>query len=148
MFLFLLMLLIFLPTLGSITSPAEKKQMSSVSTSYDVLCAQVTKSEVSAEVLQKVVTLVDCLSNRNFPGASQIQAVSPLFFSLFVCVVVMARYRFSVVVVVVFFWCLQLFLMSISYISLILQDLANTVWNQHKDWIKGIKILIQLAAKK
>jgi len=28
------------------------------------------------------------------------------------------------------------------------QDLANTVWNQHKDWIKGIKIFIQLASKK
>ncbi|KAJ1425674.1 hypothetical protein B484DRAFT_451002 [Ochromonadaceae sp. CCMP2298] len=27
-------------------------------------------------------------------------------------------------------------------------DLANTVWGAHKDWIKGIKILNQLAAKK
>ena len=26
-------------------------------------------------------------------------------------------------------------------------DLANTVWNQHKDWLKGIKILFPLAQK-
>lgn len=28
------------------------------------------------------------------------------------------------------------------------QDLANTVWNAHKEWLKGLKVLIQLAAKK
>lgn len=50
--------------------------MSSVSAAYDVLVAQVTKGEVSAEVLQKVAALVDNLSHRNFPAASQIQAVS------------------------------------------------------------------------
>jgi hypothetical protein len=61
---------------GTITAPAEKKQMSSVSASYDALVAQATKGEVSADVMQKVATLVDNLSNRNFPVATQIQAVS------------------------------------------------------------------------
>lgn len=28
------------------------------------------------------------------------------------------------------------------------QDLANTAWNLHKDWIKGLKVFIQIAAKK
>ena len=27
-------------------------------------------------------------------------------------------------------------------------DLANTAWGQHKEWIKGLKVLIQLASKK
>jgi len=27
-------------------------------------------------------------------------------------------------------------------------DLVNTAWTQHKEWIKGLKILIQLAQKK
>lgn len=27
-------------------------------------------------------------------------------------------------------------------------DLANTVWAQHKEWLKGIKVLVQLASKK
>lgn len=27
-------------------------------------------------------------------------------------------------------------------------DLANTVWAQHKEWLKGVKVLIQLASKK
>jgi hypothetical protein len=27
-------------------------------------------------------------------------------------------------------------------------NLANTEWNSHKEWIKGVKILIQLASKK
>jgi hypothetical protein len=61
---------------GTITAPAEKKQMSSVSASYDALVAQATKGEVSADVMQKVAALVDNLSNRNFPVATQIQAVS------------------------------------------------------------------------
>lgn len=61
---------------ASITAPAEKKQMSSVSASYDSLVAQATKGEVSPEVMQKVAALVDNLSNRNFPVATQIQAVS------------------------------------------------------------------------
>lgn len=50
--------------------------MSSVTASYDALVAQVGKGEVSAEVMQKVAMLVDNLGNRNFPGATQIQAVS------------------------------------------------------------------------
>lgn len=54
--------------------------MSSVSASYDALVAQVGKGEVSAEVMQKLAMLVDNLGNRNFPGATQIQAVSFLFY--------------------------------------------------------------------
>ena len=27
-------------------------------------------------------------------------------------------------------------------------DLANTAWTHHKEWIKGVKVLIQLASKK
>jgi protein transport protein SEC31 len=26
-------------------------------------------------------------------------------------------------------------------------DLVNTAWTQHKEWIKGIKVLIQLSSK-
>jgi len=84
-----------------ITAPAEKKQLTSVTSAYEVLVQQTSRGELAPETLNKVNLLVDALSNRNFPGASQIQA-----------------------------------------------DLANTVWNQHKDWIKGIKIFIQLASKK
>ena len=28
------------------------------------------------------------------------------------------------------------------------QQMANTVWKDHKDWLKGMKFLIQLAGKK
>lgn len=27
-------------------------------------------------------------------------------------------------------------------------DLVSTAWNQHKEWIKGLKLLIQLSSKK
>lgn len=99
--------------------------MSSVTASYDALVAQVNKGEVSADVMQKVAMLVDNLGNRNFPGATQIQAVS-----ICSCVVVANAP------------------VDLFYFIFYAQDLANTVWNQHKDWIKGIKILIQLASKK
>jgi len=32
--------------------------------------------------------------------------------------------------------------------SAVQTDLVNTAWGQHKEWIKGLKILVQLAAKK
>eukprot|EP01035_Chromulina_nebulosa_P017943 gene17943-23567_t len=37
---------------------------------------------------------------------------------------------------------------SYSSANAIQVDLANTVWSQHKEWLKGIKVLIQLASKK
>lgn len=58
-----------------ITAPAEKKQLASVSQAYEVLSQQTSRGELAPETLQKVNGLVDALSNRNFPAASQIQAV-------------------------------------------------------------------------
>jgi hypothetical protein len=37
---------------------------------------------------------------------------------------------------------------NFSGASAIQTDLANTVWSLHKEWIKGLKVLIQLASKK
>jgi len=31
--------------------------------------------------------------------------------------------------------------------SAIQQDFASTIWDQHKDWVKGLKILIMLSKK-
>jgi len=84
-----------------VKSPMEKKQMGVVAAAYEILVEQIGRGEVSQEVMMKVAALVEYLSTRNFPAASQLQT-----------------------------------------------DLANTVWAQHKEWIKGIKVLNQLAAKK
>lgn len=59
-----------------ITAPAEKKQLASVTQAYDVLSQQTSRGELAPETLQKVNALVDALTNRNFPAATHIQAVS------------------------------------------------------------------------
>jgi len=66
-----------------ITAPAEKKQMASVTSAYEVLVQQTSRGELAPETLNKVNLLVDALSNRNFPGASQIQAVSVIDYCWF-----------------------------------------------------------------
>ena len=63
-------------TSASLTAPAEKKQMSMVSVSYDIMREQMNRNEISSDVMQKIAMLVDALGNRNFPTASQIQGVS------------------------------------------------------------------------
>ena len=64
---------------ASLTSPAEKKQMSMVSASYDILREQMNRNEISPEVMQKIAILVDALGNRNFPAASQVQGVRYIY---------------------------------------------------------------------
>jgi uncharacterized membrane protein len=71
-----------LSSLAAITAPAEKKQMSMVSAAYDNLCEQASRGDIAQDVLQKVASLIDNLGHRNFPVASQIQAVRLICFSL------------------------------------------------------------------
>ena len=41
----------------------------------------------------------------------------------------------------------QLNAKNVSGANVINTDLTNSCWNQHKDWIKGLKYLIQLHCK-
>lgn len=101
-------------------NPAEKRQMMMVSEAYNHLCKKVSAGEVTEEILAKVEQLTNDVTARNFAGANAVQTVRNNHFN---------NLRFIVV-------------------NLLLQDLANTVWNQHKEWIKGLKVFIQIASKK
>ena len=98
-----------------------------VNESFQHLCKKAAAGEVAADVLQKVGQLAADVAARNFPSASAIQAVSRHIFVLSVGSMAHS---------------------SMLHCQYHIQDLANTVWNQHKDWIKGLKVFIQVAAKK
>jgi hypothetical protein len=65
---------------GFLTIPAEKKQIGMVRVAHTALTERISSGDMSDEVLQKLVALIQCLLGRNFQGASVIQTVRFLFF--------------------------------------------------------------------
>jgi hypothetical protein len=129
---------------AAVANPAEKKQLQMVSVGYNNLVEKVSASEVAPDVLAKLAQLVSDLTARNFTSASAIQTVrnwisSPLHRSRNgSCDVDPLRSYLNRMNHYLTITCRRQFV----------QDLANTVWGQHKEWIKVLKMLIQLAAKK
>ncbi len=57
-------------------APAEKKQVQAVRVSYANLIERISANEMSAEVLHKLTSLIECLTHRNYAGATVVQTVS------------------------------------------------------------------------
>jgi hypothetical protein len=126
--LYLLFSLSFLVTANTALSPVDKRQVLVVKAGYANLVEKSQADEVAADVQAKIQLLVDHLASRNFTGANTVQTVSLTLYH--------KMHRSCGVVKI-----------AVVYLS-VYQDLANTAWNLHKEWIKAVKILIQLLSKK
>jgi hypothetical protein len=58
-----------------ITIPAEKKQIDMVKVAYSHLADKFSSNQISIEVVQKLTKFVECLSQKNYSGATAIQTV-------------------------------------------------------------------------
>ena len=117
----------------------EKKQFPLINAAYSNLCEKTAAGEVSPEVMQKINLLVASLSARNFVGANAVQTVSAFYINFLSFLGFFSFFKHL---------CITYFQLNLFNYLFKTQDLANTAWNQHKEWIKGVKILIQLASKK